>query len=228
MYKTQSFLAIITARGGSKGLPRKNIKQLAGKPLINWTIEAAKKSQYLDRIVLSSEDAEIVKVAKDIGCEVPFLRPLELAQDDSKSVDVVIHMLQALEKKYDFIVLLQPTSPMRKEAHIDAAIVKALASKSQCCVSVTANDKPIEWSMSIESNELFPTFSEENYKKRRQDLPVSYYPNGAVYVVSVEQFLKYKSFYIPGASPLVMSKPESCDIDDLNDFKYAEWLISQN
>ncbi len=113
MIAGKTVLAIIPARGGSKGVPRKNIRLLAGKPLIVWTIDEAKKSKYIDRFILSSEDDEIIKIAREYGCEVPFKRPIELAQDDTPGIEPVIHAINTLEDKYDYVVLLQPTSPLR-------------------------------------------------------------------------------------------------------------------
>nr|HPK54819.1 acylneuraminate cytidylyltransferase family protein [Smithellaceae bacterium] len=113
MIQGKTVLAIIPARGGSKGIPRKNITNLAGKPLIAWTIEEAKKSKYIDRLILSSEDNEIIQVAKEWGCEVPFIRPRELAEDDTLGIEPVLHALNTIKKKYDYVVLLQPTSPLR-------------------------------------------------------------------------------------------------------------------
>jgi CMP-N,N'-diacetyllegionaminic acid synthase len=120
MYKEKSFLAIIPARGGSKRLPNKNILNLAGKPLIEWSIDAALKSKYIDKVVVSSDDENILKIAKD-KCDI-IKRPKELATDTASSIDVIKHVLDNLEKKYDYIVLLQPTSPLRNEKHIDEAI----------------------------------------------------------------------------------------------------------
>jgi len=113
MIDNNMVLGIISARGGSKGIPRKNIKLLAGKPLIAWTIEEAQKSQYLDRLILSSEDMEIISTAQSWGCEVPFIRPAELARDDTPGIDPVIHALHQLAEQYDYVMLLQPTSPLR-------------------------------------------------------------------------------------------------------------------
>jgi CMP-N,N'-diacetyllegionaminic acid synthase len=119
MFEGKTILAIVPARGGSKGVPRKNIRLLAGKPLIAWTIDEAKKSRYIDRLILSSEDDEIIEVAREFGCEIPFKRPDELAQDDTPGIESVIHAINTLEEKYDFVVLLQPTSPLRTVEDID-------------------------------------------------------------------------------------------------------------
>lgn len=138
-------LAIIPARGGSKGVPRKNIRELAGKPLIAWTIEEAKKSKYIDRLILSTEDDEIIEVAKQYGCEVPFKRPIELAQDDTPGIDPVLHAIEQCPG-YDYVVLLQPTSPLRTVDDIDGCIEQLLSSDgTNFCVSVTEPEKSPYW-----------------------------------------------------------------------------------
>ena len=137
MISGKSILAIIPARGGSKGIPRKNIKLLAGKPLIAWTIDEAKKSIYIDRLILSSEDEEIIRIAKEWGCEAPFIRPAELAEDNTPGIDVVIHAIDALKEKYDYLVLLQPTSPLRKVEDIDRCIETCIDRNVPACISVS-------------------------------------------------------------------------------------------
>jgi len=131
MINNKTILTIIPARGGSKGVKRKNVRNLAGKPLIAWTIEAAKNSKYLDRVVLSSEDKEIIKIAKEYGCEVPFVRSKELAKDDTPGIDVVLHALNMIRERYNYVVLLQPTSPLRTECHIDECIELCVKKKQK-------------------------------------------------------------------------------------------------
>ena len=126
MLNGKTILAIIPARGGSKGIPRKNIKPLAGKPLIAWTIEEAKKSKYIDRLILSSEDEEIIRIAKKWGCEVPFVRPKEFAEDETSGIEPILHAIETLSEKYDYVCLLQPTSPLRTVNDIDGCIKKCI------------------------------------------------------------------------------------------------------
>ena len=133
MIGDKSVLALIPARGGSKGVPGKNIRPAGGKPLIAWTIEAAKCSRYIDRLILSTDDPAIVAVAKQFGCDVPFMRPAELATDQADSMVVVRHALQAIGERYDYLVLLQPTSPLRIAADIDAAVERCLQSDAPTC-----------------------------------------------------------------------------------------------
>ncbi|WP_205451066.1 cytidylyltransferase domain-containing protein [Salinibacter ruber] len=148
MINGQSVLGVILARGGSKGLPRKNIRDLAGKPLIAWTIEAGHESEYLDRLILSSDDEEIMTVAEEHGCEVPFRRPDELAQDDTPSMDALLHALNQVES-HDYVVLLQPTSPLRTADDIDATIARCHQNEGMPCVTVTETDKPPQWMFTL-------------------------------------------------------------------------------
>ena len=134
MIDNKRVLAIIPARGGSKGVPRKNIRNLAGKPLIAWTIKEGKKSKYIDRLILSSEDSEIIEIAKAYGCDVPFVRPEELAKDNTSGVEPVLHAVSKLEG-YDIVVLLQPTSPLRTVTDIDKCIEKCIFEKAYLCLS---------------------------------------------------------------------------------------------
>jgi len=193
MYKNNTFLAIIPARGGSKGLPRKNILPLVGKPLIHWTIEAAQQSQYLDRVILSSEDDEIISIAKQAQCDVPFIRPQTLAEDETAGIAPILHAIETLEQKYDFIVVLQPTSPLRMAEDIDAAIRLCIDNNSPFCVSVTEPDKHPYWSYTLSDKKqlqaLFP-----NPPLRRQELPDVFVLNGAVYVAKVDDLLQQQNF----------------------------------
>jgi len=227
MINGKTILAIIPARGGSKGIPRKNIKLLAGKPLIAWTIEEAKKSKYIDRLILSSEDVEIIRVAKEWGCEVPFIRPKELAQDDTPGIEPVIHALNTLPEKYDYVCLLQPTSPLRKSEHIDGCIEKCLTENAKSCVGVSEVDKHPYWMYEIDKSEkLKPLFI--NDISRRQNLPKMYVLNGAVYCCEVEKLLSTKDFINESTIGFVMEKSNSIDIDNSDEFLYAEYLLNKD
>lgn len=219
-------LAIIPARGGSKGLPRKNIRKLAGKPLIAWTIAEAKKSKYINRLILSSEDDEIIEVAKQYGCEVPFKRPEELAQDDTSGIEPVLHAIQQCPG-YDYIVLLQPTSPLRTVKDIDGCIEKLLYSDADFCVSVTVPEKSPYWMYTLENERMIPLLSKDQLIDRRQDLPKSYALNGAIYVAKVSRFIEKKSFIAENTLAYIMSNENSFDIDTLIDFKICEYLIKE-
>ena len=226
MIKGKSILAIIPARGGSKGIPRKNIKFLAGKPLIAWTIEEAKRSKYIDRFILSSEDEEIIKVAKEWGCEVPFKRPMELAQDDTPGVEPVVHVINTLSEKYDYVCLLQPTSPLRKVEHIDGCIEKCINNNAESCVSVTEVDKHPFWMYEInEKEELISLFPDNNIS-RRQELPKVYALNGAIYVSESSFLSRNRSFITNKSMAFKMDKNNSIDIDNELDLILVENLIN--
>lgn len=218
-------LAIIPARGGSKGVPRKNIRDLAGKPLIAWTIEEAKKSRYIDRLILSSEDDEIIEVAKQYGCEVPFKRPLELAQDDTPGIEPVLHAIEQCPG-HDYVVLLQPTSPLRTAEDIDGCIEKLLNSDADFCVSVTEPEKSPYWMYTLEEERMAPLLSQEELVTRRQDLPKVYALNGAVYVGNIMEIKETKNFLTKSTLGYVMSKENSIDIDTEIDFKLCNLITS--
>ena len=227
MINGKSILAIIPARGGSKGIPRKNIKMLAGKPLIAWTIEEAKKSKYIDRLILSSEDDEIISVAKEWGCEVPFKRPIELAQDNTPGVEPVIHAINTLTEKYDYVCLLQPTSPLRKVEHIDGCIEKCINNNAESCVSVSEVDKHPYWMYEIDNEDLLIPLLDGKNVSRRQDLPRGYALNGAVYVSRYNQILEQKKFVTKGTISYVMDKRSSIDIDEQIDFNLCDLIIRE-
>ena len=225
MIKGKSVLAIIPARGGSKGVPRKNIRPLAGKPLLAWTIEAAQKSAYIDRLILSSEDEEIIAVAKAWGCEAPFVRPAELARDETPGIDPVLHALDALPG-YDYVVLLQPTSPLREASDIDACIARCVEGDAPACVSVSPPAQHPYWTYMIDSKDhLSPLF--ENTFNRRQDLPAVYALNGAIYVARTRDLRLTRDFLMPGTVAFVMPDARSLDIDSPADLTLAECLLER-
>jgi CMP-N-acetylneuraminic acid synthetase len=225
----KKILAIIPARGGSKGLPRKNIKPLLGKPLIAWTVEQAKNSKYIDKVVVSTDDEEIAEISKKYGAEVPFLRPKELARDDSPTIDAIIHAINWFEERgefFDILILLQPTSPLRTTEDIDNAIELFLNNKDALSlISVKENEHPPFWSLEIENKFLKPLFGEEYFKKRRQELPKSYMPNGAIFISYVDILKKYKTFYTPKTIAYIMPPERSIDIDNEFDFLLAEFIL---
>lgn len=227
MIKRKSVLAIIPARGGSKGVPGKNIRNLAGKPLIAWTIEEAKKSKYIDRLILSSENEEIIKVAKEYGCEVPFVRPAELARDETPGSDPVIHAINTIPEKYDYVVLLQPTSPLRTVVDIDGCIEHCVEKNVPACVSVTEAQQSPYWMYIVNKQMKMQPFLEYPGEiNRRQDLPQVYVLNGAVYVAEYEFLKEHKSFVTLETLAYLMPTERSIDIDSELDFSYCEWLIS--
>lgn len=229
MINSKKVLAIIPARGGSKGIPGKNIIDLAGKPLIAWTIEAAKKSKYIDRLILSSDDDEIIRIATQWGCDVPFTRPDYLAKDDTPGVEPVLHALSMLPI-FDYIVLLQPTSPLRRTEDIDGCIEQCINRQADCCVSVTEPDKSPFWMYYINSKGVLePVVSIDNeVAVRRQDLPVVYALNGAVYVARCEWLLTNKSFLTKETIGYPMTKQHSIDIDSWKDLQLAKLILADS
>lgn len=211
-------LALITARGGSKGLPRKNILPAAGRPLIAWTIDAALKSSVIDRVVLSSDDDEIINTAIEYGCDVPFRRPPELATDQASSIEVVDHALKALPG-YDYLILLQPTSPFRTSTDIDAAFRLMQERGASSCVSVCEVEQSPYWMYTLDERghliNMLPSLEGVN---RRQDLPSVYMLNGAIYISSTEQLHGTRGFLDEHTVAYKMPKERSIDIDSAADF----------
>lgn len=225
MIEGQTVLAIVPARGGSKGIPRKNLRELGGKPLIAWTIIEAKKSHYIDRLILSSEDEEIIEVAKRWGCEVPFKRPLELAKDDTPGIDPILHTLKILPE-YDYVILLQPTSPLRQVHDIDSCLEKCLANNAKSCVSVTEARENPYWMYNISSDGVMQKLIEINNSfTRRQDLPTVYKLNGAVYVAQSKWLLQNKSFLSEETIAYIMPFQRSVDIDEESDLQITEFFL---
>ena len=231
MLNNKKILALIPARGGSKGLPRKNIKPLLGKPLIAWTIEQALNSKYIDRVIVSTDDLEIAEISKKYGAEVPFIRPKELAQDDTPTIDVVFHTLDYFEnkgEKFDIVILLQPTSPLRETSDIDRALEMFINNEDALSlVSVKENEHPPFWSLKLESNFLKPLFEEKLFFKRRQELPQSYMPNGAIFIARVDTLKQYKTFYTPKTIAYIMPPEKSIDIDTKFDFLLVESFLQK-
>ena len=218
-------LAVITARGGSKGLPRKNVLPLAGRPLIGWSIAAALGSAAVGRVVVSTDDPEIAEVARAEGAEVPFLRPADLASDTASSLDVLRHALTECPG-HDYFVLLQPTSPLRQASDIDAAWRLLKATGAASCVSVCETAES-PWLMYLQSDEgrLSRLLPEPERGLRRQDLPVAYRLNGAIYLARRAGFLATGRLIDPDTVALVMPPERSVDIDTLSDFDLAESLL---
>jgi len=225
-------IAIIPARGGSKGLPNKNIKYLAGKPLIAYTIEAAKKSKYIDKIIISTDSEEICLVAESYGAEVPFLRPGYLANDDSKVIDSYFYTIDMLKNEHNMdiseFIVLQPTSPLRTSDDIDSAIKLFIDAKADSVISFCEANHPPIWAKKIINTKVTDYFSESAENKNRQEHDNAFIPNGAIFIFNY-QFLKTNgSYYSDKTIPYIMPKERSVDIDSLIDFEYAEYLIIKN
>jgi CMP-N,N'-diacetyllegionaminic acid synthase len=227
MINNKKVLAVIPARGGSKRLARKNILPLGEKPLISWTIEAARECKYIDRVIVSTEDDEISDVSRKYNADVPFLRPEELAADDISTIDVVLHLLNELGKEsdcYDYIVLLQPTSPLRTAKHIAAAFEQLAESRLNAIVSVCQAEHHPLWCNTLPEDGSMSSFLREDiHNIRSQDLPVYYRLNGAIYICDVG-LLKDKQTFLPpkSCSAFIMPQEDSVDIDTKDDFIRAQ------
>lgn len=230
MYNDKKILAIIPARGGSKGIPHKNIMKINHKPLIAYSIEAAKGSKFIDYILVSTDDVEIKDVSLNYGAKVPFLRPEEISNDTAKSIDVVLHALEfhkSQGEEFHYVVLLQPTSPLRSSQDIDNAIEIVMEKEAESLVSLCeASENPVLMRV-IEDDKLksFVEFKGDNL--RRQDLPKFYIFNGAIYINSVEMLFKEKTFVNEATIPFVMDSVKSIDIDNMLDSKLAELILRE-
>lgn len=229
MYNGKKILAIIPARGGSKGLPGKNIRPLCGKPLIGWSIEQAQASKYIDEIFVSTDSLEIANVAEGFGVSIPFLRPEELASDTSPSSDFVIHTIEYYRqegKEFDYILLLEPTSPLRKKGDIDNAI-RLLTEKSIGVVSLgevhTEHPNIVKY---VKENKVLPYLGDSRKITHRQVLSKVYFPYGVVYLVQREFFEKEKSFYTERSTPFFIERWQNYEIDDIFDFLCAEAILN--
>jgi N-acylneuraminate cytidylyltransferase len=217
--QSNKVLALITARGGSKGLPRKNVLLAGGKPLLAWTADAAISAECVDRVVLSSDDHEIMDAARAAGCDVPFCRPARLASDCATSIDVVLHALDQLPG-YNYVLLLQPTSPLRAAADIDAAFALMLERDAPSCVSVCEVDQSPYWMYRVASdNKLQRLLPELQGITRRQDLPPIYVLNGAIYIARIDWLRANKNFVGSETVAYFMPKERSLDIDTAEDFE---------
>lgn len=226
MIAGRNVLGVITARGGSTGLRRKNILPFNGKPLIGWTIEAATKSKYIDRLILSSDDEEIISVAERFGCEVPFRRLPELATDEASSILVLCDALRRCPG-FQYVVLLQPTSPLRSAEDIDAALESCTGLAAPACVSVcVASENPF-WMFNAEEGRRLSPLISQDLPLRRQDAPKVLSLNGAVYVAEVEWFLREQKFIAPETVYYEMPPERSVDVDTELDLSLAELLAAK-
>lgn len=230
MYQDKYILCVIPARGGSKGIPGKNIKLLGGIPLIGYAIRAAKASKYIDRVVVSTDNDEIAEVAKTFGAEVPFMRPSELATDDAPVELALQHAVTTMKEKENFNpdthVLIQPTSPFVKDVDIDAAIETFFSTGTNSCVSMCEiNDRP-EKMYSLKESIAKPFF--DMPPMRRQDRQLLYLINGAVYVTKIDVLmLQGRVFDNASCSAIIMPRERSIDVDTQADFDIAETLLNK-
>ena len=227
---TKRILSVIPARGGSKGIPKKNIIDLAGKPLIAWTIEASLKSEHITKTIVSSNDKEILDVSLKYGAEV-INRPDSLSDDNANSESAVFHAinyLKNIEEVFDIIILLQPTSPLRDSIEIDNAFKELFLSNASGLISVCKYDNKILKAFTKNEYGYLEGICNNCYPfMRRQDLPGTFMSNGAMYIVNINEFVKYNSFYTKKTIPFIMSQDKSIDIDEHKDLENAAKLLSQ-
>jgi CMP-N-acetylneuraminic acid synthetase len=226
-------LGLITARGGSKGIPGKNIAPCGGRPLLAWTCEAATSATCITRSIISTDDSEIARVAAANGVEVPFMRPRELASDTATSIDVAKHALAALAESgwvTDVLVLLQPTSPLRTAHHVDAAFALLGADDDAVVSVVTVPHRFAPWSILRADGSHVRDYHVGELpfdRMRRQGQPVLYARNGPAVVVTRAATVRAGSFYGECCVPYVMSSEDSIDIDEPFDLELAGWLLGR-
>ena len=221
-----SLLALIPARGGSKGIPRKNIRPFCGKPLLQWSIDVALSSPTVDRLVVSTDDPEIAEVARAGGAEVPFLRPLELATDTTPGIAPVLHALQLLPGVSE-LLLLQPTSPLRQVDDVEAIVALHRQPGRDAVVSVVPSSKHPAWMFALSSEQVLEPLVAHSDAACRQQLPPAYALNGALYLASRSFLERERSFLTPNTMGYLMPPERSVDIDSLLDWQWGEFLMQQ-
>jgi CMP-N,N'-diacetyllegionaminic acid synthase len=223
-------IAIIPARGGSKGLPGKNIKPLLGKPLIAYTIEAAIKANAVSEVIVSTDDPEIARVARQYGASIPFMRPAEYATDSSKAIDTYRYTINKLEEmrniSIDSFMVLLPTCPLRTAQDIDAAYSIFKTHAAESVISCTKEHHPITWHKYVNEQGKFENIFEDDFLQNRQELKVSYYPNGAIYIFQKKLILQNK-YYSENSYAYIMPRNRSVDIDTQEDFDLAEFYMTR-
>lgn len=229
-----TFLTVIPARGGSKRLSNKNMLPLVDKPLIAWTIEAAKKVKIMTEIVVSTDSLEIKKISEKYGANVPFIRPDNLSDDTASSFNVVKHCIEYYQAEFnqtfEYVILLQPTSPLRTNTDIENAVQLLATKNADAVVSVCETEHSPLWANKIDDTLSLKHFLRDDIKnKRSQDLPTYYRLNGAIYICKTSELLKQKTFFIEkNIYAYIMPQDKSIDIDTLIDFKLAEILMKEN
>ena len=226
MIDGKSVLAIIPARGGSKRLPNKNILDLAGEPLIIWSIKAGIKSKYIDKVIVSSDSNDILNISQKNGADI-IKRPNDLANDKVSSFDAIEHTIANLNKNFDYVTVLQPTSPLRNNIHIDKALELLFKKKANAVISVCESFHNPLWSNVLPKDGSMVKFLDDKIKNlRSQDLPTYYQLNGAIYICRTDKLLEEKTFFIKdNIYAFKMDRESSVDIDEKIDFQLAELMI---
>jgi CMP-N,N'-diacetyllegionaminic acid synthase len=230
MYNNKTFLVVILARSGSKGLLGKNIKNINGKPLMAWSIKAGLNSKYIDRLTVSTDSEEYAKIAKSFGAEVPFIRPNEISTDESSRKDAIEYSLDFFRDKgedYNYIILLEPTSPLTTGKDIDSAIEQLFLEKNAEAIVGVSLSEASHPNFLVELNGGFLNFISKDQKSsvvRRQDLEDCYFYDGSLYISEVDKYLE-KEFYHEKTLGYVVPKWKSLEIDDIDDFIMVEAMM---
>ncbi len=233
MYNDKKILAIIPARSGSKRLPNKNILTLIDKPLIAWTILEAKKSKYIDEVIVSTDNSDIADISKKYNANVPFIRPVQLSSDTTSSFGVVEQAINYLKndnnKIYDYALLLQPTSPLRNFFDINSAIELLFKKNADSVISVCKLEHPLEWSCDLPEDLSMNEFVDRIKQNRSQDLKTFYRLNGAIYISNIKRLIEEKTFFLKNnIFAYIMPNERSIDIDTLFDFDLVKFILSKN
>ncbi|NFV78544.1 cytidylyltransferase domain-containing protein [Magnetospirillum aberrantis] len=221
-------LAVIPARGGSKGVPRKNLRPLCGRPLIGWSIEETAKSLLIDRLVVSTEDEEIARTARDLGAEVPFLRPAEFSTDTARPEDAIVHLLRTLDDTFDYVAMLHSTVPLRRVEDVDGTLRACHDRGATAAVACCVPGKTPFWMLTENADgRMVPLMGWDGFVRRRQDQPKVLIPTGAVFVSRVEAFLQTANFYGADTVPYEMPAERAVDIDTPLDFQMCEFMMAR-
>jgi CMP-N-acetylneuraminic acid synthetase len=224
-------LAIIPARGGSKGVPRKNVRELCGKPLIVWTIESAKVSTNIDMVVVSTDDEEIAEISRKAGAEVPFMRPAKLARDDSLAIDTYIYTIERLNNEFGFryesFVTLQPTTPLRSVYDIDKSIKLFEDKQADSVISGRLLEHPAEWVYQLGSEGQILSSMDDDSRMNRQQGEKYYLPNGAVLILQYKMLKETRTYFSARTYSYIMPAERSIDIDTELDFRIAELILTE-
>lgn len=220
------YLCIIPARGGSKRIPHKNIIPLCGKPLISYSIECAKKIKIFEKIIVSTDDNNIAQISLKYGGEVPFLRPENISADDSTPISLITHVLKYFNNdRFDAVVYLQPTSPLRTENQIQDCLKLFEETNADTLTTVKKVEDHPYWTMTIQNGELNPFFTKNHIQLDRKQLPDCYIENGAIYIIKIDTINK-GLFYGKKVIPFIMDRKTSLDIDNPDDLLLAEYYLS--
>lgn len=230
MIDGKTVIAIVPARAGSKGLPGKNIKMLCGKPLIAWSIERALASKYVDEVVLTTDSDEIAEIGKAYGASVPFIRPHELATDTATTFEVVKHTLEhfsSMNRHYDFVVLLEPTSPLREKDDVDEMLDQFVAQEERFDAIVSLGEVHEHPSIMkrVTNKGIAPFCTELQMKSRRQDNEVAYFPYGVAYIAKSDVLLMEQTFYPKRTTHRIIKRYQCFEIDDIYDFLAIENIM---